>query len=77
MIIELEQLRRENAELEESCHILEQQLQRQQNQNTNEHKRQLYKRRQRQEELERRIRVLEDQQRRLISTKNEVNMYFL
>ena len=52
---------------------MEQQLQRQHDQSVSEQKRQLDKRRQRQEELERRIRVLEKQQKNLTNTKHEVN----
>ena len=73
LFTELDELRREKQELEESCRLLEQQLQHQQDQSYSEHQRELQARRRRQDELERRIRILEEQKRRLNSTKEEVN----
>ena len=71
-LTELEELRRENQELEESCRLLEQQMQHQQDQSYSERQRELQARRRRQEELERRIHILEEQKRKLNSTKDEV-----
>ena len=72
LLTELEDIRREKQELEESCQLLEQQLQHQQDQSYSERRRELQARRCRQEELERRICILEEQKRRLSSTKEEV-----
>lgn len=77
LYVELEQLRRENQELEESCRLLEQQLQHQQDQSSCEQHRQLQARKRRQEELERRIRILEQQKKRLSNTKEEVCTIYL
>ena len=69
---ELNELRREKQELEESCQVLEQQLREAEHMSRRELSRQLQARRHRQAELERQIQNLEQQRRRLSSTKNEV-----
>lgn len=71
--VELDELRREKRELEESCRVLEQQLQHQQDHSNSEQHRQLESRRRRQEELERRIHILEQQKKNLISKTEEVS----
>ena len=74
----MDELRREKKELEESCQLLEQQLQHQQDHSNSEQQRQLQIHRHRQEELERRIHILEQQKKNLISKREEVsNIYDL
>lgn len=72
-ILELDDLRREKRELEDSCRLLEQQLQHQQDHSNSEQQRQLQTRRRRQEELEGRIHILEQQKKNLISKTEEVS----